>query len=284
MDNNTSPTPVVRKPRTKKSAPIIEEEIIEVEAIESPEETVTFKRSHFYSVLVVLAFAVGVLVGYVAWGRDTVVTVAAPAAAAQQPSGQVAEAPVTQQPQYRRYDIPIDGFPSLGPEDAKIVLVEFSDFQCPFCRKFHDETYQSLLDAYPGQIRFVYRNLPLSFHQNAQMSAEAALCAGDQNAYWEMHEVLFANQASLNNPEGTTLEQAVYNQYAQELNLDVTTFEGCMTSHKFAQFIEEDMAFSTNLGVQSTPTFFVNGLAIVGAQPLSSFQQLIDKEIAGEIP
>ena len=88
----------------------------------------------------------------------------------------------------------------------------------------------------------------------------------------------------MNNPEGTTLEQAAYNQYAQELNLDVTTFEECMTSHKFAQFIEEDMAFSTNLGVQSTPTFFVNGLAIVGAQPLSSFQQLIDKEIAGEIP
>ncbi len=130
----------------------------------------------------------------------------------------------------------------------------------------------------------MYRNLPLSFHQNAQMSAEAALCAGDQNAYWEMHEVLFANQASLNNQEGTTLEQAVYNQYAQELNLDVTAFEECMTTHKFAQFIQDDMAFSTNLGVQSTPTFFVNGLAIVGAQPLSSFQQLIDKEIAGEIP
>ena len=183
MDNNTSPTPVVRKPRTKKSAPIIEEEIIEVEAIESPEETVTFKRSHFYSVLVVLAFAVGVLVGYVAWGRDTVVTVAAPAAAAQQPSGQVAEAPVTQQPQYRRYDIPVDGYPSLGPEDAKIVLVEFSDFQCPFCRKFHDETYQSLLDAYPGQIRFVYRNLPLtSIHPNAMPAAVASMCANDQNA------------------------------------------------------------------------------------------------------
>ena len=261
--------------------------IVEAEqTMPDADETITFKRSHFYSVLVVLAFAVGILVGYVAWGRGGTTAAAevpAQAAAAQQPSGQVAEAP-TAQPQFVRYDIPTEGYPSLGPDDAPITIVEFSDYQCPFCSRFHDETYQALLDAYPGQIRFVYRNLPLSFHQNAQMSAEAALCAGDQNAYWEMHEVLFANQASLNNPEGTTLEQAVYNQYAQELNLDVTTFEGCMTSHKFAQFIEEDMAFSTNLGVQSTPTFFVNGLAIVGAQPLSSFQQLIDKEIAGEIP
>lgn len=261
--------------------------IVEAEqTMPDADETITFKRSHFYSVLVVLAFAVGILVGYVVWGRGGTTAAAevpAQAAAAQQPSGQVAEAP-TAQPQFVRYDIPTEGYPSLGPDDAPITIVEFSDYQCPFCSRFHDETYQALLDAYPGQIRFVYRNLPLSFHQNAQMSAEAALCAGDQNAYWEMHEVLFANQASLNNPEGTTLEQAVYNQYAQELNLDVTTFEGCMTSHKFAQFIEEDMAFSTNLGVQSTPTFFVNGLAIVGAQPLSSFQQLIDKEIAGEIP
>ena len=258
---------------------IVEEE----QVTPDPEETITFKRSHFYSVLVVLAFSVGILVGYVIWGRGTVATAAVPAQAAGQPSGQVAEAP-TAQPQFVRYDIPTEGYPSLGPADAPITIVEFSDYQCPFCSRFHDETYRALLNAYPGKIRFVYRNLPLSFHQNAQMGAEAALCAGDQNAYWEMHDVLFANQASLNNPEGTTLDQSTYNQYAQDLNLDVTTFESCMTTHKFAQFIQDDMAFSTNLGVQSTPTFFINGLAIVGAQPLSSFQQLIDKEIAGEIP
>jgi len=278
MPTKTKKTTSVEKDIT----PIIVEE---EQAAPDPEEFVTFKRSHFYSVLVVLAFAVGILVGYVAWGRGGTTTVAAvPAQAAQQqPSGQAAEAP-TAQPQFVRYDIPTEGYPSLGPDSAPITIVEFSDYQCPFCSRFHDDTYQALLDAYPGKIRFVYRNLPLPFHQNAQMGAEAALCAGDQNAYWEMHDVLFENQASLNNPEGTTLEQATYNQYAQDLGLDVTAFESCMTSHKFAQFIEDDMAFSSNLGVQSTPTFFINGLAIVGAQPLSSFQQLIDKEIAGEIP
>ena len=273
--------------KTKKSEPIVLEE--EVQVIEEPkdsEDFITFKRSHFYSVLVVLAFAVGVLVGFVAWGRGSSSAVAVnPQAAAgnvAQGGADVIASPAP--PQYVRYDIPTEGYPSLGPADAPITIVEFSDYQCPFCSRFHDETYQALLDAYPGQIRFVYRNLPLVFHQNAQMSAEAALCAGDQDKYWEMHEELFANQASFNNPEGTTLEQATYNEYAQGLGLDVTAFEDCMTTHKFAQFIKDDMAFSTDLGVQSTPTFFINGLAIVGAQPLSSFQQLIDKELAGEIP
>lgn len=272
--------------KTKKSEPIVLEE--EVQVIEEPkdsEDFITFKRSHFYSVLVVLAFAVGVLVGFVAWGRGSSAVAVNPQAVAgnvAQGGADVIASPAP--PQYVRYDIPTEGYPSLGPADAPITIVEFSDYQCPFCSRFHDETYQALLDAYPGQIRFVYRNLPLGFHQNAQMSAEAALCAGDQDKYWEMHEVLFANQASLNNPEGTTLEQATYNEYAQGLGLDVTAFEDCMTTHKFAQFIKDDMAFSTDLGVQSTPTFFINGLAIVGAQPLSNFQQLIDKELAGEIP
>jgi protein-disulfide isomerase len=265
--------------KTKKSTsiepviPIVEEEQMMPDA----DETITFKRSHFYSVLVVLAFAVGILVGYVAWGRDAAVTAAAPApaAAAQQPSGQVAEAP-TAQPQFTRYDIPTEGYPSLGPDDAPITIVEFSDYQCPFCRRFHDETYQALLDAYPGQIRFVYRNLPLtSIHPDAMPSAVASLCANDQNAYWDFHEKLFSSE---------NLDEATFIQYATDLSLNVDEFTACLSSGKHDEFIQQDMNFALDLGVQSTPTFFVNGLAIVGAQPLSNFQQLIDKEIAGEIP
>jgi protein-disulfide isomerase len=267
--------------KTKKSTsiePIIP--IVEEEQAFTPdaEEFITFKRSHFYSVLVVLAFGVGILVGYVLWGRGaTTVTanVPAQAAAAQQPSGQVVEAP-TAQPQFTRYDIPTEGYPSLGPDDAPITIVEFSDFQCPFCRRFHDETYQALLDAYPGKIRFVYRNLPLtSIHPNAMPSAIASLCANDQNAYWDFHEKLFSSE---------TLDEATFVQYATDLNLNVDEFTACLSSGKHDEYIKQDMDFALNLGVQSTPTFFINGLAIVGAQPLSSFQQLIDKEIAGEIP
>ena len=261
--------------KTKKTEPIIEYD--EEEVIEDPEEFVTFKKSHFYSILVVLAFAVGLLVGYVAWGRGTTVTAAAPAAAvAQQPAGQVVEAPQPTRSAYTRYDIPTEGYPSLGPDDAKITIVEFSDFQCPFCRRFHDETYQALLDAYPGQIRFVYRNLPLtSIHPNAMPAAVASLCANDQNAYWDYHEKLFSSE---------TLDEATYIQYAADLGLDVDIFTACLSSGKHDEFIQQDMDFSLGLGVQSTPTFFVNGLAIVGAQPLTNFQQIIDKELAGEIP
>lgn len=260
---------------TKKSTSVIEFEEVEEEkesVIENLDETVTFKKSHFYSVLVVLAFAVGILVGYVAWGRDTTV-VAAPAAAAavaQQPAA------ATAVPQYKRYEIPTDGYPSLGPDDAEITIVEFSDFQCPFCRRFHAETYQALLDAYPGQIRFVYRNLPLtSIHPNAMPAAIASLCANDQNAYWDYHAKLFSNE---------TLDEATYIQYASDLGMDLDKFTACLSDGSHDAFIQEDMQFALDLGVQSTPTFFVNGLAIVGAQPLENFQQIIDKELAGEIP
>lgn len=260
--------------KTKKSPPIVIEE--EEQVTPDVEELITFKRSHFYSVLVVLAFGVGILVGYVLWGRSATVTVAAPAQAAQQPLGQVAEAPVTAEPQFVRYDIPTDGYPSFGPEDAPIVIVEFSDFQCPFCRRFHDETFQALLDAYPDQIRFVYRNLPLtSIHPEAMNAAIASLCANDQNAHRNYHKKLFSSE---------NFGEETYIQYATDLGLNVEDFSACLSSGKYADFIQQDMDFALDLGVQSTPTFFVNGLAIIGAQPLSNFQQIIDKELAGELP
>ncbi|MBI5950986.1 MAG: DsbA family protein [Chloroflexi bacterium] len=250
----------------------IEEEEASEEVIQ--EETFTFKRNHFYAVLVVLAFAAGILTGYVAWGYYDA-DVASAAVAVDQPSGQVVEAPVT--PQVRRYDIPTEGYPSFGPEDAEIVIVEFSDFQCPYCQRFHAETYPDLLAAYPGKIRFVYRNFPLppNMHPDAMSAAVASLCANDQNAYWDYHDKLFA---------GSSLNEETYIQYATELGLDVEEFTACLSSGKHDDFIEQDMEFSSNLGVQSTPTFFVNGLAVIGAQPLSTFTQLIDKELAGKIP
>jgi protein-disulfide isomerase len=271
--------------KTKKSASVVRKpaHLIEDEQVmPDAEDFITFKRSHFYSVLVVLAFGVGLFLGYVLWGRSTIVTVAAPAQEApaaqpQQPSGPlVVEAPATEQPQFVRYDIPTEGYPSIGPEDAPITIVEFSDFQCPFCRRFHEQTYQALLDAYPGQIRFVYRNLPLtSIHPEAMSSAVASLCADDQDAYWDYHGKLFSSDA---------LGQTIYVQYATDLDLDVDEFTACLASGKYDDFIQEDMDFALSIGVKSTPTFFINGLVIVGAQPLPNFQQLIDSELAGEIP
>ncbi len=247
----------------------IDDEPVEEEQ-EEP-ETFTFKATHFYAVLVVLAFSVGVILGYLIWGRAPAGT----AVAAQNP-GEIAQAPATAAPQYVRYKIPTDGFPSLGPANAPITIVEFADFECPYCRAWEQQTYQPLLAAYPGKIRIVYRDFPLtSIHPDAMPAAEAAQCANEQNAFWQFHDKLFSS---------SNLGDAVYQQYAQELGLNMDQFNQCYSTHKYQQAIQADSDFATNLGVNSTPTFFINGLAVVGAQPIDVFKQVIDKELAGQIP
>ena len=246
---------------------------------EPVQDTVTFKRSHFYSVLTVLAFAVGVLLGYVVWGVGSTEIAAVAAQSPQtaaQAEGPVVEAPVTEQPQYIRYDVASDGYPSTGPENAPITIIEFSDYQCPYCQRWHVQVYESLLAAYPGKIKLVYRHFPLtSIHPDAFPAAEAVMCAGDQNAYWQFHNRLFS---------GDGLGNDAYLAYAQELGLDMTAFQTCITDRKYQEAVQADLDFAVDLGVRSTPTFFINGLAVVGAQPLDVFKQVIDKELAGEIP
>ncbi len=257
---------------------LIEQPVDEFEVLPEPagEETFTFKRSHFYAVFTVLAFAAGVLLGYAMWGFQPAGGQGNASQTASQASGLVADAPATESPQFKRYDIPSEGFPAIGPQDAPITIVEFSDYQCPFCRRWHQEVYEPLLAAYPGKIKLVYRNLPLtSIHPDAFGAAEAAMCAGEQDAYWPYHEKLFGSE---------NLGSQVYTQYAQQLSLDMDKFQTCLQTQKYKAAIEADSDFAVNLGVRSTPTFFINGLAIVGAQPLDVFKQVIDKELAGEIP
>jgi protein-disulfide isomerase len=258
----------------------IEEEDPEAGEEDTPpfeeEETITFKRSHFYSALSVLTFFAGILVGYIIWGTGLLSGLSINSNGAAQAAGPVVEAPVTPQQNYIRYDVPTQGFYSRGPADAAITIVEFSDYQCPFCRRWHDEVSKDLFAAYPGQIRLVFRNLPLtSIHPDAFSAAEAALCAGEQDAYWDFHDRLFG---------GDLLGTNVYLQYARDLSLEVTSFEACLNSRKYQDEVQADSDFALNLGVRSTPTFFINGLAVVGAQPLDVFKQVIDKELAGEIP
>jgi protein-disulfide isomerase len=234
------------------------------------QDTFTFKASFFFSVLAALAFAVGILAGYAVWGSGVFVTAQAGSQESTNPGG------ATTTGEYTRYDIPTEGHISLGPKEAPIVIVEFSDFQCPYCRRFHQETFQSLMDAYPGKIRFVYRNLPLTqIHPEAFPAAVASRCANDQDAFWKYHNRLFSSEQ---------LSEQTYIQYAADLDLDTEIFKACLDSGTHDDFIQSDMDFAINLGVQSTPTFFINGLAIVGAQPITAFKQLIDKELAGEFP
>lgn len=255
-----------------------EESVSEVQ--NASEVMLVLNRNHVYSAMVVFAFVAGIAAGYMVWGRTVPVqsTAIAPSQA-QAPAVQPANpAPAAVDSSgFTRYEIPTEGFPSQGPEDAEIVLVEFSDFECPFCKRWHDETYLALLDAYPDNIRFVYRNLPLtSIHASAFSSAVASLCAREQDSFWAFHDKLFSFELSLGRDS--------YFQYAADLELDGESFEACLEGGNYDDIIQADMDFALNMGVRSTPTFFINGLAIVGAQPLSAFKQIIDQELAGEIP
>lgn len=241
------------------------------------EKRISFKRITYSSVVVMLAIAIGILAGYFIWGR---VSNQGQVAIETQPPVKepVAQIPSeTQPPEVYRYDVPTAGFPSIGPEDAPIVIVEFSDYQCPFCKRFYDETYQQLLAAYPDKIRFVFRQLPLtSVHPEAFPSAEASMCANQQGSFLEFQDKIFENQDKLG--------RVLYSQIASDLNLNTVEFENCLNNGNFKELVQQDSDFAINLGVQSTPTFFINGLAIVGAQPLEAFRQVIDKELTGENP
>lgn len=247
-------------------------------------DTITIRRSHLYAMLIPLAFVVGLSVGYIFWGRALPAsptssgTTSNPqpensAQTANQP--QPTTAPETQE--IVRYDVPVDDDPYYGPENAPITIIEFSDFECPYCRKWHVEVFQRLLDTYSGQIKFVYRDFPLTtIHPNAFPAAEAANCAGEQGVYWAYHDQLFGMQLGLGKDS--------YTQYAEQLGINMDTFNACLKDEKYKDEIQADFEYAAQLGVRSTPTFFINGIALVGAQSFETFQQVIEKELAGAIP
>ena len=217
--------------------------------------------SRFMWLALPLVFVMGLGAGWLLWGH--------PAAAA---------APAVQVPdKVTRYAIKVDGDPSIGPASAPITLVEFGDYQCPYCIQWYNTVANRLLTDYKGKLRFVYKDLPLTaIHPNAQSAAEAADCAGEQQAYWPYHDALFTGKHGLG--------AQAYGQYASELGLDINAFDSCVTDHRYKDKVDANANFAANLGISSTPTFFINGLAVVGAQPYEVFQQIIDKELAGEIP
>jgi protein-disulfide isomerase len=161
--------------------------------------------------------------------------------------------------------------PSRGPDKAAVTIVEFSDFECPYCVKA-EETVKEVMKAYDGKVRLVYRDFPLPFHPHAQKAAEAAHCAGDQGKYWDMHGKLFANQQKLG--EGDLKD------HAKGLGLDAAKFEKCLSSGEKAALIEASKKAGSEVGVTGTPAFFINGVMISGAQPFSEFKSVIDRELA----
>jgi len=155
-----------------------------------------------------------------------------------------------------------------GDFNAPITLVEFSDFECPFCER-HFSTLNKILSDYKGKVRLVYKHFPLGFHPNAQKAAEASECADEQGKFWEYHDKLFENQ-----PTGYSLEK--FKQWAKELGLNINKFNDCLDSGKYAQKVQADYQEGLQKGVNGTPATFINGQLVSGALPYESFKQIID--------
>lgn len=162
------------------------------------------------------------------------------------------------------------GRTAKGPADAPITIIEFSDYECPFCKRA-EATVQEVLAAYPGKIRLVYRDYPLPFHANAKPASIAAICAEKQGKFWEYHEKLFAASA---------LNDETYTTIAGEVGLDAAKFAECRKSPEAAAQVDKETADGAAVGVRGTPAFFINGRMISGAQPLEKFKEIIDDELA----
>jgi protein-disulfide isomerase len=208
--------------------------------------------------LLVVGFAAGMGSGYALWGSS---------------AAQARPAAIAGTPQAPRVEVPIGSAPTWGPADAPITMIEFSDYECVFCRKWQTEVWPAIQKAYPGKIRLVYKDFPLTqIHPNASMAAKAARCANDQGQYWQYHDRLFS---------GTPFSAAYFESIAADLKLDVAKWKACLNSKQHEDAIEKDYQYGAQLGINGTPTFYINGIQLIGAQPFASFKKIIDQELAG---
>ncbi len=184
------------------------------------------------------------------------------------PSQQAQRPQPAPQPQENQvYKVPVGGSPQKGPSTAPVTIVEFSDFQCPFCSRVED-TLAQVEKEYGNKVRIVWKNNPLPFHPNAMPAAQAAMAAGEQGKFWEMHDLLFKNQQ--------TLDRATYEKHAESLHLNMDKFKKALDANKYTAQITADQTLASTLGARGTPSFFINGKPLRGAQPFPQFKAAID--------
>ena len=182
-------------------------------------------------------------------------------------------------PQPEKVTLKGGGAHVLGKSDAQLVLIEYTDYQCPYCKRFYDSTFveikKNLIDT--GKVKFISRNMPLPFHAHAKKAAQAAFCAGEQGKYWEMRDALFKNQ--------NRLEIEAIDGYAKELALKAEVFKSCMDGEQSAKEVSDEAAYAGSIGITGTPTFvvgrqkgdLVEGRKIVGAQPYAAFETQVNE-------
>lgn len=229
--------------------PIPQEEVHAI-ADQPEEKKPGFNINDLLSVFIplLLALAIGVTVGYAIWGRSSTTRSAGAMTLA---------------------EFSASDDPARGPQTAPITIVEFSDFQCPYCRSWEQQVWPQLQAAYGSQIRLVYRDFPLtSIHPEAKPAAEAAECANEQGKYWQFHDLLFTGADNLG--------RDTYLDHAATLGLDIARFTECIDTNRYAAEVEADIQDGLALGVQGTPTFIIGNQRLGGAYPFESFQEIID--------
>jgi protein-disulfide isomerase len=171
--------------------------------------------------------------------------------------------------------------PIKGDSGAKVTIIEFSDFQCPYCKTFFNDTFNQINSEYiqTGKVKFAYRHFPLNFHTNAEKAALASECANEQGKFWDMHSKLFNEQNTWATQSSTDVV-STFNTYASSMGMDSSKFSSCMNDNKFMSNINEDKNAAQSLGISGTPTFYINGQVLNGAMPFSSFKTIIDQELA----
>jgi protein-disulfide isomerase len=245
------------------------------------EDSVTIRKTTLQLVVVlVVALVVGFGIG---WFAKPTANAVGQQQAALNPSLVPAPNPTpnptpTANPTPAKVSVPTNG-PTLGNSNAKVTVVEFSDFQCPFCERFYSQTMPQIKTDYidTGKVKLVFKTFPLTgLHPNAQKAAEASLCANEQGKFWEYHNTLFDKQSIWSSTDGVT----AFKQYASDLKLDTAKFNSCLDTGKYASAVAADVKDGQNAGISGTPSFVINGQLVVGAQPFSAFQSVIDQQLA----
>lgn len=241
------------------------------------EETVTVSKTTLWkgvSGVLGLILVISILTGGFGFGSDSptgaVIGAPTPSRAAAQPTPSAPSAGAADMIALA------DDDPFLGEEDAPITIVEWSDYECPFCERFYTQTLPSIKSMYieTGKVKFVYRDFPLGFHSQAEPAAIAANCAGEQGKYFQFHDKIFSNGGAGGKSNSD------YKKWAQELSLDISKWEKCTNDPAQKQEIQKDIQDGSAAGISGTPGFIINGKLISGAQPFSVFQQVINAELS----
>ncbi|MBN1230567.1 MAG: thioredoxin domain-containing protein [Anaerolineales bacterium] len=232
----------------EESTEAVEESTEAVEKKKKPWITTSVLKSIF---IVVVVFALGVGSGYLIRGTAT-----------PKESADLAK---------YQFDY-IEGAPVKGNDDAPITIVEFSDFECVYCANYANSTYTQIEEVYGDQLKYVYISFPLiSIHPNAAAASLASMCAQEQNAFWDYYKLLFSGRDGLS--------REAYMTYAEELGLDKTSFSECLDENRYLDTLDENFYRAQVFGINSTPTFLVNGVMIKGAQPFEVFSNIIESEL-----